>query len=91
MNDIITKMTHKNIVDSILNNPILPQAIDPLLPPLLPKSKITRITVKVYEEIKNPPAFISLNNPIMKPKYDLDNVEWIDNNGINTPYLVTYI
>ena len=41
---------------------------------------MTKIAVKVYEEIKTPGDIT----------WDYD-IEWLDKNGINTPYKVTII
>lgn len=45
---------------------------------------VKHITVKVYEEIKTSHDF---HHAML---IDSSAVEWIDNQGINTPYLITY-
>lgn len=45
-----------------------------------------KIRVKVMEEIIYP-----INIPWLRKVSYQGKVEWVDNNGINTPYLVTYV
>ena len=45
-----------------------------------------KIPVKVYEEIK-----WHYDPDFMKNLPSVRKIEWVDNNGINTPYLVTVI
>ena len=46
---------------------------------------IKHIPIKVYEEIKSP-----WDVPIYFYHSNID-IRWVDNNGINTPYLVTIV
>lgn len=49
------------------------------------------ITVKIYEELKRKALADMINEgPVRSYKYELLNVEWVDNNGVNTPYFITY-
>lgn len=45
-----------------------------------------KIKVKVYEEIKYPFHDLRDFGGILN-----DQLEWVDKNGINTPYVVTYV
>jgi hypothetical protein len=53
---------------------------------------MTKIAVKVYEEIKNLSiANIAFASSQSKKYKSITQIEWIDNAGINTPYKVTII
>jgi len=50
-----------------------------------------KIPVKVYEEIKLPDIYSFWPYSLVEETRNEPNLEWIDNNGINTPYVVTVI